>query len=213
MKRIILTSLFVLIYWVANSQNIRTFTNFELSSSFSTNTNQFSVYWGESLQLKSPVPVRFLAGLRYSLNGKATGNYLWSSAENNQTESLVLVKSSWYHTFAIPVGLEFYFKNLSVGGFHEIISMSGKKDFTKNFASSSTTEKLNTLGFSNVFHTKNNLTGGIYVAYTFSDSFSLKLGYNRISSTFTKSNNAKEIAFSKIKDDTFSIGLRLNIEK
>lgn len=213
MKKTIATTFLILAFFTAKSQNIRTFNNLELSTSISKTNNQYSVFWGESLQLKSPVPVRFTTGLRFSLNNISSGSTL-SQKNNPELTGFTFDKRAWYNTFAIPVGLEFYFKNLGIGAFQEVISFSGKKKYDETtFSKLDSTQTINTQGFSAVFSNKQNLTGGVYLVYTFSDSFSLKAGYNRITSTFTKSNEKKDLGYSKLSNDTFTVGIRLNIEK
>lgn len=211
MKTLKLATLFTLGYFTIQAQNIRTFNNLELSTSISKNTNQYSLFWGESIQVKSPVPFRFITGIRFALNNKTTGTYPVKEGANLST--LTFDKRPWYTTFAIPAGLEFYFRGIGIGGFHEIISLSGKKSYNDTYTPLGEKETLKTQGFSGVFGKKQNLTGGVYLIYTFSDSFSVKAGYNRITSTFTKANETKELGYARLSDDTFSVGIRLNIEK
>ncbi len=210
MKKIVVTTLLSLGFFISKAQNIRTFNNFELSTSFSRNTNQYAIFWGETLQLKAPVPLRLVTGVRYSLINKTKG--LYPSTEGT-LENINFLKRPWYNTFAIPIGLELYFKGFSVGGFQEVISLSGRKKFNETFTTLAEEEILRTQGFSAVFGKKQNLTSGVYAAYTFNDSFTLKVGFNRITSTFNKSNETKDLGYSRLSDDTFNIGLRINIEK
>ena len=193
------------------AQNIRTFNNLELSTSISKNTHQYSLFWGESIQVKSPVPFRFTTGLRLAMNNKSSGIYPVKEGAN--LSSLAFEKRPWYTTFALPVGLELFYKGIGVGAFHEVVSLSGKKSYNDTFTTLGDKETLKTQGFSSIFNKKQNLTGGVYLVYTFSDSFSLKAGYNRITSTFTKANETKELGYARLTDDNFTVGLRINIEK
>ncbi len=219
MKKLILAILVIFTFLTSKAQNVRTFNNVELGTSFSKNTNQYSLFWGESLQLSSPVPVRFTTGLRYSLNSIKKGTY--KGIGESTLSPLTFDKRATYHTFAIPVGLEFFYKSLGIGAFQEVISLSGKKEYSDTFSGTTSSsvpflkedEFIRTQGFSSVFGTKHNLTGGIYLIYTFSDSFSLKAGYNMITSSFTKSNETRDLSYIKLRDNTFNLGIRLNIEK
>lgn len=211
MRTLKLATLFTFAYFTIQAQNIRTFNNLELSTSISRNTHQYSLFWGESLQVKSPVPFRFTTGLRFSMNNKTKGTYPVSEGANLTT--LPLIKRPWYSTFALPVGVELFYKAIGIGVFQEAVSFSGKKSYNDTYTTLGDEETLKTQGFSHVFGKKQNLTGGVYLVYTFSDSFSLKAGYNRITSTFTKSNGTKELGYARLTDDTFTVGLRLNIEK
>lgn len=211
MKTLKLATLFTLSYFTIQAQNIRTFNNLELSTSISKNTHQYSLFWGESIQVKSPVPFRFTTGLRFSLNNKTTGTYPVS--EGYKINTLTFDKRPTYITLAVPAGLELYFREFGIGAFHELVSFSGKKSYNDTYTPLEEKETLKTQRFSGVFKAKQNLTGGVYVVYTFSESFSVKAGYNRITSTFTKANDTKELGYARLTDDTFSIGIRLNIEK
>lgn len=211
MKTLKLATLLTLGYFTVQAQNIRTFNNLELSTSISKNTNQYSLFWGESIQVKSPVPLRFTTGLRFAMNNKTTGTYPVTEGAN--LSMLSFEKRPWYTTFALPVGLELFYKGIGIGAFQEVISLSGKKSYDSTYTSLGEKETLKTQGFSSVFGKKHNLTGGVYLVYTFSDSFSVKVGYNRISSTFTKANETRELGYARLSDDTFTVGIRLNIEK
>lgn len=211
MKRIILLSLLTLFYLKSEAQNLRTFTNLEVATAFSGNTNAYSLYWGEAVQIKSPVPFRFLAGLRFSLINKDKGTHEISSGST--LTSINFTKKPLYTTFAIPLGLELFYKGLGIGVSQEVISFSGKKNFDSKYIALEEGEELKTQGFSAVFGSKQNLTSTVYLIYTFSDSFSIKGGYNRITSTFSKYNEGNSLGYAKLSDDLFSIGIRLNIEK
>lgn len=211
MRKLKLATLFTFAYFTIQAQNVRTFNNLELSTSISKNTHQYSLFWGESLQIKSPVPFRFSTGLRFSMNNKTKGNYLVT--DGSKMDTLSFNKRPWYSTFAVPVGLELFYGPIGIGAFQEVVSLSGKKSYNDTYTTLGDEETLRTQGFSHVFGKKQNLTGGVYVVYTFSDSFSLKAGYNRITSTFTKSKGTKELGYGRLSDDTFTVGLRLNIEK
>ncbi|MCD8540132.1 MAG: hypothetical protein LRY55_10460 [Leadbetterella sp.] len=211
MKTLKLATLFTLCYFSIQAQNIRTFNNLELSTSISKNTHQYALFWGESIQVRTPVPFRFTTGLRFSMNNKTTGIYPVVNGANLST--LSFEKRPRYTTFALPVGLELFYKGLGVGAFQEVISLSGKKSYDSTYTPLAEKETLKSQGFSHVFGKKQNLTGGIYLIYTFSDSFSIKAGYNRITSTFTKANETKELGYARLSDDTFTVGIRLNIEK
>lgn len=211
MKTVKLATLFTLSFFTIQAQNIRTFNNLELGTSLSKNTYQYSLFWGESIQFKSPVPLRFTTGLRLAINNKTTGIYPVSEGANLST--LTFTKRPWYTTFGLPAGLELYFRGIAIGAFHEVISFSGKKSYDEAYTPLGEEETLKTQGFSHVFGKKQNLTGGVYLVYTFSDSFSVKAGYNRISSTFIKENETKELGYARLNDDTFTVGIRLNIEK
>lgn len=219
MKKLILATLITFTFLTSKAQNVRTFNNIELGTSFSKSTHQYSLFWGESLQLSSPVPVRFTTGLRYSLNSIDKG--LYKGIGQSTLNSLTFDKKAWYNTFAIPVGLEFFYKSFAIGAFQEVVSLSGKKKYSETFSGLSTTavpflkedEYIRTQGMSSVFGTKQNLTGGLYLLYTFSDSFSIKAGYNMITSTFTKSNETRDLSYIKLRENTFNLGIRLNIEK
>ncbi len=211
MKALSLATLLTLGFFAGQAQNIRTFNNLDLSSSFSKNTNQYAIFWGETIQFRTPVPLRFTTGLRFAVNNKSTGLYPVSEGANLST--IMFMKRPWYTTFAVPVGLELYFKGIGIGAFHELASLSGKKSYDSTYTALNTGETLKTQGFSGVFAKKQNLTGGVYLVYTFNDSFSVKAGFNRISSTFTKANTKRELGYARLNDDTFTVGLRLNIEK
>lgn len=222
MKRLVLAILVTFTFLTVKAQNVRTFNNVELGTSFSKSTHQYSLFWGESLQLSSPIPVRVTTGLRYSLNSINSGTY--RGIGESTLSPLTFDKKAWYNTFAIPVGLEFFYKSIGIGAFHEIVSLSGKKTYSDTFSSPTDTpnsadpflkedEFIRTQGFSSIFGTKQNLTGGISVVYTFSDSFTLKAGYNVINSAFTKSNETRDLSYIKLRENTFNIGIRLNIEK
>lgn len=211
MKTLKLATLFTLGYFTVQAQNIRTFNNLELSTSVSKNTHQYSLFWGESIQVKSPVPFRFTTGLRFAMNNKTTGTYPVTEGANLST--LSFEKRPWYTTFALPVGVELFYKGIGIGAFHEVISLSGKKSYDSTYTPLAEKQTLKTQGFSSVFGKKHNLTGGVYLVYTFSDSFSVKAGYNRITSTFTKANETRELGYARLSDDTFTVGIRLNIEK
>ena len=193
------------------AQNIRTFNNLEPGASFSKNTAQYSVFWGESIQFRPPVPLRFITGLRLSMTNKTTGIY--PVKEGADLNTLTFLKKPWYTSLALPAGLELYFKGFAVGAFQEMISFSGKKSYNDTFTPLAENETLKTQGFSGIFGKKQNLTGGVYLIYTFSDSFSVKAGYNRISATFTRSDENRESGYARLNDDTFTVGIRLNIEK
>jgi len=211
MKTLAIATLLALGCITARAQNIRTFNNLELATSFSKNTHQYSLFWGESLQIKSPVPFRFTTGLRLAMNDKTKGIY--PVKEGAGITTLQFDKKPIYTTVAFPVGLELFYKALSIGAFQELISFSGKKKYDDAYTPLIEKEMLRTQGFSGIFGKKTNLTGGVYLAYTFSDSFSVKAGYNRITSTFTKTNETKELGYARLSDDTFTVGIRLNIEK
>jgi hypothetical protein len=219
MKKLIVATLITFTFLTSRAQNLRTFNNIELGTSLSKSTHQYSLFWGESLQLSSPVPVRFTTGLRYSLNSINKG--LSKGIGQSTISSLAFDKKAWYHTFAIPVGLEFFHKGFAIGAFQEVVSLSGKKKFNETFGGDSTAtvpllktgEYIRTQGLSSVFSTKQNLTGGLYLVYTFNDSFSIKAGYNMITSTFTKSNDTRDLSYIKLRENTFNLGIRLNIEK
>ena len=211
MKKIILTTFTCLTGLLAQAQNIRTFNNLEFSTSFSKNTNQYALFWGESLQIKTPVPFRFTTGLRMSFTNKTKGAYPVGEGKNIQL--LAFDKRPRYTTFAIPVGVELYYKDFAIGAFQEVISLSGKRKYDSTYTALGENEMLRTQGLSTVFQDKQNLTGGIYAVYTFNDSFSIKAGYNRISSTFTRFKEGREAGYARLNDDTFTVGIRLNIEK
>ena len=219
MKKLVLATFIVLTYSISNAQNIRTFNTIELGTSLSKQTNQYSLFWGETLQLKSPLPVRFLTGLRYSLTGINKGTL--TGVVESTLSTLTFDKKAWYHSFAIPVGLEFFHKGFAIGAFQEVFSLSGKKKFNDTFSNTINAsvpflkegENMRTQGLSSVFGSKKNLTGGVYVSYTFNDSFSIKAGYSTIHSTFTKSNEKGDLAYTRLRDNNFNLGIRLNIEK
>jgi hypothetical protein len=211
MRTIIFATFMCLSCTLIHAQNIRTFNNLEISSSFSKNTTQYALFWGESLQIKTPVPFRFTTGVRMSFTNKTKGAY--PADEGKNISILAFDKRPRYTTFAIPVGLELYYKDFAIGAFQEIISLSGKRKYDSTFTTLGEKEILRTQGLSTVFKDKQNLTGGIYLVYTFNDSFSIKAGYNRISSTFTRFKEGKEAGYARLNDDTFTVGIRLNIEK
>ncbi|MBZ0098612.1 MAG: hypothetical protein K8F30_05985 [Taibaiella sp.] len=211
MKTFKLATLLTLGVLTGYAQNIRTFNNLDLSTSLSKNTHQYAVFWGESIQAKSPVPFRFTTGLRLSFNNKTTGVYPVS--DGSRLSTLQFTKRPWYTTFGVPAGVELYVKGLGIGAFQEVFTLSGKKKYQDTFTPLDEGQTLSTQGFSHVFGKKQNLTGGAYLIYTFNDSFSIKAGWNRISSTFTKANATQELGYARLNDDTFSVGIRLNIEK
>jgi hypothetical protein len=211
MRKIILSTLLCMALTHVQAQNIRTFNNLELSSSFSKNTNQFAMYWGESFQMKSPVPFRFSTGLRLSFNNRTKGIY--PVDEGTNFSRITFDKRPRYTTFALPVGVEFFYKDIAIGAFQELVSLSGKKKYDSTYTPLAEKETLRTQGFSHVFGAKQNLTGGVFLVYTFNDSFSIKAGYNRISSTFTRRKEENELGYARLNEDTFTVGIRLNIEK
>lgn len=210
MKKLIFTTLISLSFGAVFGQNLRTFNNIELGSSLSENVNQYALYYGESIQLAKPIPIRFSTGLRLAFNNVQAANY---RPDAGDLRTLTFNKDAWYTSVAIPIGAAFHFKAFSFGAFQEIISLSGNKSYGANITPLGVGESVKTLGFSSVFDSKNNLTGGVFAVYTVKESFSFKVGVNRISSTFNKSGASGNLGYAKFINDAFTFGLRINIEK
>ena len=152
MRTLGLATLLTFAGFAIQAQNVRTFNNLELSTSVSRNTQQYSLFWGESLQITSPVPFRFTTGLRFSLNSKTSGHYL--ANEGVKLDTLSFDKKPWYSTFAVPLGLELFYKAIGIGVFQEAVSFSGKKSYGDAYTPLREEETLRTQGFSHVFGKK-----------------------------------------------------------
>lgn len=191
-----------------HAQKVRTFNHLELGTAFAKNTHQYHLFWGESVAFKS---VRFITGIRGSLTQKSAA--LYPPSAGTLPNDLLLNKRAAYTSFAIPVGIEFFVKGLGIGAYQEVFSFTGNKKLDNTFTPLDSSETLRLQRFSGIFGTKQNLTGGAYLIYTFNDSFSLKAGWNRINSTFIKENATQQLGYARLSDDTFTLGIRLNIEK
>ncbi len=204
MRKILLLSTLILISFGAFSQNVRTFTNFGLQTAISKDVKQYSLYWGESLQLRPPVPIRINAGLQYSFMNVASGGF-------STDTSLNLSSNVRYGVIGLPVGLDFFYKNLSVGVYHELLTFSSNKKL--NNPTSDLDVLVRTAGFSTFLGKKRNTSGGVYVNYTIDDSFSIRAGVNTFATTFISSVKGRETSYTRIYNNAFSLGILFNIEK
>lgn len=192
------------------AQSVRTFNNLELTIAPLKDNKQYSLFWGQSFQKTELIPFRFYSGLRYSFNTRSPGTY--KGKPNSTISEVKFDKTIMYGTLALPIGIEVFYKNVGIGAFQELVSISDK-NFRLDSLSASEGIQLKAPVFSSIFGPKKNLTNGAYLVLTFSDSFSVKAGLNNLSSTFIRSNEKRELGYTALSEETYYIGLRLNIEK
>ena len=211
MRKILIICSFLFSFFNLKAQVIRTYTNAELSYSFSDNLNKYSFYWGESFQNTKTLPFRVHFGLQYSLNSKSEGIY--KSTDSEKMAQITLNKSVRYSTISAPAALEIFYKGVGVGAFQQLISYSGNKTFSENSITLNEGETIKTKGLSYIFGQKPSLSNGIFIHFTMKDSYTLKVGKELSKATFIKNLDKKETGFITLSDDLYFIGLRINLEK
>jgi hypothetical protein len=192
-------------------QNLRTFNTINFSTSLSSNIHDYSVSVGEMLQIKKSIPFRILVAAQYT--GKVTKKGLWPANTNSKGIGLSLKQSVFTSNINLPIGGEIYFKNIGLGLVQELVNFNLVKSFDSTKVDIPSNHEIKTNRFSHVFSNKNNLNTTLYLVYTLSDSFSLKLGLNRGNDVFNYYESSKKTGFSRITDNSIFISIRTNIEK
>ncbi len=190
-------------------QNLRTFNTINFSTTLSPKVNNVSFSVGEMIQFKKRIPFRLLVAAQYT--GKISKQGLWT--ENTKTRQLRLKKNIFTSNISLPIGGEVYFKNIGLGMVQEIANFNLAKSFDSTKVDIPGNHKIETNRFSNVFSKKNNLNSTLYLVYTLSDSFSLKLGMNRSNDVFNYYEGSKKSDLLRKTENSFFISIRTNIEK
>ena len=209
-------SLFAIIFFFLSldklySQEIRTFNTFNFTTSLSEKINNYSVAVGEMLQIKSAIPFRILVSAQYT--GKITRPGIWSSNIGTFKTPITVNKNLFTSNISIPIGGEMYYKNIGLGFIQEIINLNLSKSFDSTKVSTPTNQELKLKGVTSIFSKQNNLNTTLYLVYTISDSFSVKLGVRQGNEFFRHYADSKDIGYSKIRDHSFYISIRTNLEK
>jgi hypothetical protein len=195
---------------LAHSQKLRTFNTINFTTNLSSKVLNHSFSIGEMIQIKKKVPFRILVSAQYT--GKISKKGFWPGTNNNGT-TFSLKQNVFTSNINIPIGGEFYYKNIGLGLVQEIANFNFSKSFDSTKVDLPMNHQIQTNRFSHIFSTKNNLNSTLYLVYTLSDSFSLKMGLNRGNDLFNYYQGSKKTGFSKITDNSFFISIRTNIEK
>lgn len=190
-------------------QNIRTFNTINFSTTLTPKTNNVSFSVGEMIQLKKNIPFRLLVAAQFT--GKISKKGLWS--EDIKPRHLTIKNNVFTSNISLPIGGEVYFKNIGLGLVQEIANFNLAKSFDSTKVDVPGNHKIETNRFSNVFSKKNNLNTTLYLVYTLSDSFSLKLGMNRGNDVFDYYEGSNKIDLLRKTENSFFISIRTNIEK
>lgn len=198
------------VFSLAHGQKLRTFNTINFTTNLSTKVHNYSFSVGEMIQIKKKIPFRILVSAQYT--GKVSKKFLWPGNNNNGT-GFSMKQKLFTSNINLPIGGEFYYKNIGLGLVQEVANFNFSKSFDSTKVDIPMNHEIQTNRFSHIFSSKNNLNTTFYFVYTLSDSFSLKMGLNRGNDLFNYYQSSKEVGFSKITDNSFFISIRTNIEK
>ncbi|MCP9770117.1 hypothetical protein EGI22_19610 [Lacihabitans sp. LS3-19] len=212
MRRIILTLLVLFLgLSFSYSQEIRTFTNVNFKTNLSKSNNNFSISVGEMLQLKKRIPVRIITSFQFT--GKVFKETIWPPDKKSGSTQLIVKDSFLNSSFNLPLGVEFFHKDFGLGIMQEVASFNLSKSVDSSKVVIPVDMELKPVVFNSIFSKNNNLNSTIYVVYTVSDSFSVKLGLNSGANNFNFYKDSKKINFARISEKSVFLSLRINIEK
>ena len=205
-KLVLLLCLFMPL--ISHSQEIRTYNNFSVGASFSGHSSSGMISYGEMVQKKSIVPFRAMAALDLKFQAFNKNNSI--ILKGNDFSLLRRINTV---NMALPLGFEIFEKNIGIGLSQEIFSLAFNKscDSTQVKMPSKTTATPKR--FSSILSKNNSLSGQIYLVYTVSESFAIKLGIQRenLGLRFADANNNSQTG--SIHSNSIFINIRTNIEK
>lgn len=180
MKRLFTSILLLLVFFSSKAQRYTIYKTFNVGYSTSDIAQNTSFGFGEFLQINGALPVRILAGAEFGINSFNKGTY---DSYSESYPEFTLSKKFRESYVSFPVGLEVFYKSVSVGASQEILSFNFGRLKDSTYLSPAVN------GFAGrraglLFFNKSSLATQFYACLTIARNLSFKVGYRRQNSYF-----------------------------